>query len=274
MASHTMGLLGEPRRRRTHGTTTAIDSTTSIDRAASRSAARTPGTSRSTRINRRSWACSSRPAAHYPFFAPSAAALPRRTRRARGHLGRRRRTVCTTESWKRRRSTRNSASCQKHCVHASRGRWRAIPRSRWRLRDFVARLPPRVGAVAAESGLSRRRFIEVFVEEVGVTPKLYLRLARFNRVLGCVFGTADVDWAEIAYLHGYADQSHFNREFREFAGLTPSQYLARPGQGAGHAELTPRSTDAVLRAENFFKRWRVQRAGMLCDTRSTHRGIR
>lgn len=98
--------------------------------------------------------------------------------------------------------------------------------------------PDRVGAVAAESGLSRRRFIDVFVEEVGVTPKLYLRLLRFNRVLGRVFGAADVDWAEIAYLHGYADQSHFNREFREFAGLTPSQYLARPGQGPGHAELT------------------------------------
>jgi AraC-like DNA-binding protein len=106
------------------------------------------------------------------------------------------------------------------------------------LARFRCALPPRVGAVAAESGLSRRRFIEVFVEEVGVTPKLYLRLARFNRVLGCVFGTANVDWAEIAYLHGYADQSHFNREFREFAGLTPSQYLAHPGQGSGHAELT------------------------------------
>ncbi len=95
----------------------------------------------------------------------------------------------------------------------------------------------RVGAVAAESGLSRRRFIEAFVEEVGFTPKLYLRLQRFNRVLGRVFGAEAVDWSEIAYLHGYADQPHFNREFREFSGLTPSQYLARPGQGPGHAEL-------------------------------------
>ena len=99
-------------------------------------------------------------------------------------------------------------------------------------------VPDRVGAVAAESGLSRRRFIEVFAEEVGVTPKLYLRLLRFNRVLDCVFGAEAVDWAEVAYLHGYADQSHLNREFREFAGLTPSQYLAHPGQGKGHAELT------------------------------------
>jgi AraC-like DNA-binding protein len=95
----------------------------------------------------------------------------------------------------------------------------------------------RVGIVAAETGLSRRRFIEVFADEVGFTPKLYLRLLRFNRVLDRVFGAADVDWSEVAYLHGYADQPHFNREFREFSGLTPSQYLARPGQGAGHAQL-------------------------------------
>lgn len=95
----------------------------------------------------------------------------------------------------------------------------------------------RVGIVAAESGLSRRRFIEVFAEEVGFTPKLYLRLMRFNRVLDRVFGATAVDWSEVAYLHGYADQPHFNREFREFSGLTPSQYLARPGQGAGHAQL-------------------------------------
>jgi transcriptional regulator GlxA family with amidase domain len=94
-----------------------------------------------------------------------------------------------------------------------------------------------VGIVAAESGLSRRRFIEVFAEEVGFTPKLYLRLMRFNRVLDRVFGATNVDWSEVAYLHGYADQPHFNREFREFSGLTPSQYLARPGQGAGHAQL-------------------------------------
>ena len=95
----------------------------------------------------------------------------------------------------------------------------------------------RVGVIAAESGLCRRRFIEVFVEEVGFTPKLYLRLLRFNRVLDRVYGASEVDWSEIAYLHGYADQPHFNREFREFSGLTPSQYLARPGAGAHHAQL-------------------------------------
>ena len=86
--------------------------------------------------------------------------------------------------------------------------------------------------------MSRRRFIEVFAEEVGFTPKLYLRLQRFKRVLNHVYGASQIDLSEVAYLHGYADQPHFNREFREFSGLTPSQYLARPGQGPGHAVLT------------------------------------
>jgi AraC-like DNA-binding protein len=95
----------------------------------------------------------------------------------------------------------------------------------------------RVGAVAVETGLSRRRFIEVFTDEVGFAPKLYLRLARFQRVLHDVFDTPVVDWSEIAYRYGYADQPHFNREFREFAGLTPTQYHARPGMGAKHAQL-------------------------------------
>ncbi len=98
----------------------------------------------------------------------------------------------------------------------------------------------RVEAVASASGLSRRRFIDVFVEEVGFTPKRYLRLLRFKRILDRVYGASSADWTEIAHLNGYADQPHFNREFKEFSGLTPSQYLARPGQGPGHAELVAR----------------------------------
>jgi AraC-like DNA-binding protein len=104
-------------------------------------------------------------------------------------------------------------------------------------RFHAAPMSTRVGEVAAESGWCRRRFIQLFTEEVGVTPKVYLRLLRFQGVLRGVFGATSVDWSEVAYDHGYADQPHLNREFREFAGLTPTQYLARPGSGANHAQL-------------------------------------
>src|SRR4029453_46689 len=57
-------------------------------------------------------------------------------------------------------------------------------------RFHAAPMSTRVGEGPAESGWSRRRFIELFTEEVGVTPKIYLRLLPFQGVLQRVFGAA------------------------------------------------------------------------------------
>lgn len=80
--------------------------------------------------------------------------------------------------------------------------------------------------VAARVGVSQRTFINAFAREVGMTPKLFCRVKRFQRALRMVHGREDVDWSEVALACGYFDQPHFNRDFREFSGLTPSQYLA------------------------------------------------
>jgi AraC-like DNA-binding protein len=61
---------------------------------------------------------------------------------------------------------------------------------------------------------------------VGVPPKLFARLARFQSGLAYTGCGAEVDWAETALELGYADQSHMIAEFREFSGLTP-ETLAR-----------------------------------------------
>ncbi len=86
-----------------------------------------------------------------------------------------------------------------------------------------------VAALAREAELSPRRFIEIFTSEVGMTPKLYLRIARFERLLKGVFGMASINWAETAAQYGYFDQSHLNRDFRDFASMTPTQYFSRRG---------------------------------------------
>ena len=85
----------------------------------------------------------------------------------------------------------------------------------------------RVAAVTAETGLSARRFGELFQREVGPPPKLYARLCRFQRVLRGLDGEDAVDWAGIAASHGYADQAHLIRDFREFASMTPTDYVGR-----------------------------------------------
>lgn len=84
---------------------------------------------------------------------------------------------------------------------------------------------PAAGRVAQEANLSQRRFIDVFRDEVGLTPKLYCRLLRFQRVLARVAAADDVDWLDAALSCGYYDQSHFIHDFREFTGLRPSEYL-------------------------------------------------
>lgn len=81
-------------------------------------------------------------------------------------------------------------------------------------------------AVATKTGLSQRHLIELFRTHVGVTPKRYSRLYRFNRIIHQIAKLDDVDWADLAQEWGYFDQSHFNHDFRAFSGLTPSQYLA------------------------------------------------
>ena len=84
-----------------------------------------------------------------------------------------------------------------------------------------------VGAVVQAVGISRRRFVEAFRSEVGLSPKVFCRLRRFSAVLDSVALLKSVNWADVAQAAGYWDQAHFNHEFREFCGLTPSEYLAR-----------------------------------------------
>jgi AraC-like DNA-binding protein len=90
-----------------------------------------------------------------------------------------------------------------------------------------------VGALAAELGWSRRRLASTFREQVGLPPKRYARILRFRHVLRRLDGRPEAQWAEIAYDCGYYDQAHFNRDFRAFAGTTPTDYLGRRLPGGG-----------------------------------------
>jgi AraC-like DNA-binding protein len=83
----------------------------------------------------------------------------------------------------------------------------------------------RVDALASELGCSRRHLVAGFRDEVGLTPKVVGRVARFQRALRLVEGGADL--AGAAQAAGFYDQAHFNRDVRAFAGCTPTELLAR-----------------------------------------------
>lgn len=86
----------------------------------------------------------------------------------------------------------------------------------------------RVGSVQRASGSAAAPFIRRFEQAVGLTPKRYARVLRFNALLPCLVRCGPPDWAQIAASSGYADQSHLIREFQQLAGLAPGAY--RPVQ--------------------------------------------
>jgi AraC-like DNA-binding protein len=85
----------------------------------------------------------------------------------------------------------------------------------------------RVSDLAAKIGWSRKHLAIRFREEFGLSPKRFARLLRFDRAVQLARASVSPDWAEIAARTGYADQAHFAREFRSFAGLTPGEFLNR-----------------------------------------------
>ncbi len=82
----------------------------------------------------------------------------------------------------------------------------------------------RVRDVGDATGYSPKRFIRLFENHVGLTPKVFCRVLRFQAVLEQVVARRAVHWAKVALDCGYYDQSHLIRDFREFSGICPSQY--------------------------------------------------
>jgi len=82
-----------------------------------------------------------------------------------------------------------------------------------------------VREVARDIGLSHRRFIEVFAAEVGMTPKLFGRVQRFQRGLEMAQRAESPDWSRLAVDCGYFDQSHLIRDFVGFSGFSPTELL-------------------------------------------------
>lgn len=84
-----------------------------------------------------------------------------------------------------------------------------------------------VSEVCDRLGLSNRHLIRHFRATVGLTPKTYARVERFQALIQDTRGDPDPSWSRLAARHGYADQSHLIREFHRFAHLTPGDFLAR-----------------------------------------------
>jgi AraC-like DNA-binding protein len=94
-----------------------------------------------------------------------------------------------------------------------------------------------VRETARELGISERRLHHVFSEDVGLSPKQWSRVRRFQRVVRALHQGAEMRWAELAVACGYADQPHFSRDFHSFSGIDPTTYIASRGRWQNHIAM-------------------------------------
>lgn len=128
--------------------------------------------------------------------------------------------------WNEKTADKRFNLLEEALLSRARGRFDRHPAVRYALDVFERSNGMRpVGDVIQGIALSPRRFGELFGSEVGLSPKAFCRVRRFNEVLRRIERLTDVDWADVASTCGYFDQAHFNHDFRAFAGLTPSAYL-------------------------------------------------
>jgi AraC-like DNA-binding protein len=98
----------------------------------------------------------------------------------------------------------------------------------------------RIPDVAGRAGMGLRQFERRFVQQVGVSPKLFARIARFEAALDRMARSPQGSWTEVAHHFGYYDQMHMLHDFSRFTGKTPTRTLQdfeaalgaaiRPGQ--------------------------------------------
>lgn len=96
-----------------------------------------------------------------------------------------------------------------------------------------------IDAMVRDSRYSHRGFIALFRQATGLSPKRYARLMRFQSLLEDLRAGTGVALGELALDHGYSDQAHMNREFREFTGIAPLEYRLFAPAAASHVVVGP-----------------------------------
>lgn len=81
--------------------------------------------------------------------------------------------------------------------------------------------------LSSQIGYSQKHFIDLFRNQVGVSPKAYLRIMRFQKAILDIESKQDIRWSSLALESGYYDQAHFINDFKLFSGFTPVEYMQK-----------------------------------------------
>lgn len=84
----------------------------------------------------------------------------------------------------------------------------------------------RIDELASAACLSDRQFRRVFMDNVGMNPKQIQRIMRFRQATNEIIRTSPENLDDVLYTNGYTDHSHFNHEFHDIVGVSPTEYIA------------------------------------------------
>jgi AraC-like DNA-binding protein len=110
-----------------------------------------------------------------------------------------------------------------------------------------------VSDLARASNVSTRQLERLFHERVGLSPKQFVRIVRFQEVLRATRSGADCGWAAVALEHGFYDQAHFINDFKAFVGRTPGGWKI-------NADSLAAIFSSVRRPVGFFQAARLASA--------------
>lgn len=86
-------------------------------------------------------------------------------------------------------------------------------------------------------GITQKHLISQFEKIVGLRPKTFARISKFQKVVALIEQQNKIEWSAIASDCGYYDQAHFIKEFQTFSGLNPSAYLTQRGEYMNYLPL-------------------------------------
>jgi AraC-like DNA-binding protein len=113
------------------------------------------------------------------------------------------------------------------------------PAVRWAA-DRIAAAGGRLSieGLAVETGFTRRHLGNLFLQQVGLSPKALARVHRFRRALATLGrGDGRIPWSALAEQCGFYDQAHLGNEFRRFSGFTPTELARREKPDSGSVVL-------------------------------------
>ncbi len=85
-------------------------------------------------------------------------------------------------------------------------------------------------SLSQKIGYSQKHFINLFKKQVGITPKNFQKIVRFQKAIVDIDVSEELDWGAISFDCGYYDQAHFINDFKKFSGFTPKTYFRKKAE--------------------------------------------